>query len=77
MAAVQQWARVTNVGRTVRFALEGLELEYRLVYVVEDEATDLNAESPVGRALRDARAGDEVIAKAPVGDVVVKVLEVC
>lgn len=67
-------AIVTNMWRTVRFALGGVVLERRLVHVVEDQAADLNVESPVGRALLTARAGDVVTVRAPGGDVVVKVL---
>lgn len=67
----------SNVGRVVRFRLEGVELGLRLVYAVEDVATELNVESPVGRALREAQAGDSLTVRAPGGDVVVNVLEVC
>ena len=66
----------SNVGRVVRFKLEGVDLGMRLVHVVEDVATELNVESPVGRALREASAGDSLTVKAPGGNVVVKVLGV-
>ena len=66
----------SNVGRVVRFRLEGVELGLRLVHAVEDVATELNVESPVGRALRGARVGDSLTVRAPGGNVVVKVLEV-
>ncbi len=68
-------ARAMNLWRTVRFSLDGQRFERRLVHQVDDLA-ELNAGSPVGRALVTGRPGDEVVVKAPGGDVVVKVLEV-
>jgi len=67
---------LNNVGRVVRFRLEGMEFGLRLVDVVEDVATELNVESPVGRALREAQAGDSLTVRAPGGNVVVNVLGV-
>ena len=67
---------VTNMYRTVRFTLERQEFSRRIVHVVRDPVAEVNVKSPVGKVLLKARAGDVVTAKAPVGDVVVKVLEV-
>jgi len=67
---------VTNLWRMVRFSLEGQVLERRLVHQVDDPAGELNAESPVGQVLVGARAGDELTAVAPGGNVVVKVLRI-
>jgi len=53
-----------------------MEFGLRLVDVVEDVATELNVESPVGRALREAQAGDSLTVRAPGGNVVVNVLGV-
>ncbi len=67
----------SNVGRLVRFNLDGVELVRRLVNPVNGSANGLSVESPVGRVLSKARVGDRVVVQAPVGDVVVKVLEFC
>jgi transcription elongation GreA/GreB family factor len=66
---------MSNLGRVVRFDLDGIRLERRLVDlpVLDDPGSELSVESPVGRALLSAAAGDELVVKAPAGDVVVKV----
>lgn len=70
--------RVSNLGRTIRFVLDGdMELSRRLVSTpVRDPAAEVNALSPVGRALLDAAPGEERVAVSPAGHTVVKVLEV-
>lgn len=65
-----------NLWRTVRFALDGQEFARRLVTEVRDFAAEIGAGSPVGEVLLWARPGDEIVTRAPGGDVVVKVLEV-
>jgi transcription elongation GreA/GreB family factor len=69
---------MSNLGCVVQFDLDGLRLKRRLVdlRVIDDPATELSVESPVGRALLAAAAGDELVVKAPAGDVVVKVRSV-
>lgn len=66
----------TNLDQVVRFVLEEQEFSRRIVHQVHDSATELNSRSPVGDVLLRARAGDTVTAKAPMGDVVVKVLAI-
>ena len=66
----------TNVGRRIRFTLNGVELELELVYEVRDWTREVNVESPVGRALRNAREGDKNTVMTPGGVVVVNVLGV-
>ena len=64
-------------------ALPKAEEAYRLCPVglvawpVEDMATELNVESPVGRALCYALPGETLTVAVPMGDVVVNVLEIC
>lgn len=66
----------TNLWQRVSFMLEGLPLQYRIVPQVTDHATQLNAASPVGRALLTARAGDELTVTAPGGPVTVRVITI-
>ena len=66
----------TNVGRRIRFTVNGVELEMTLVYEVRDWRREINVESPVGQALRNARVGDQCTVVTPDGMVVVNVLEV-
>lgn len=68
--------RRSNLWQRVRFELCGIELERRLVPEVEDEGRDINAQSPVGKALLTASVGERITVEAPGGDVVVKVLEI-
>jgi len=65
-----------NVERVVRFEVEGMELARRLVLGQVEGTTELSVESPVGRALRNARPGDRMRVEAPGGCVEVSVLEV-
>jgi transcription elongation GreA/GreB family factor len=64
-----------NVGRWIRFDLDGMRLERRLVEtsVVDDPAVELSKDSPVGRALLHARAGDEIAVPVPAGAVTITV----
>lgn len=67
----------SNVGRLVRFDLEGVRLARRLICrPVEDLETELSVGSPVGRALQRASVGDEVEVTTPGGAIVVQLLEV-
>ena len=66
----------TNVGRRIRFTVNGVELELELVYEVRDWRRQINVESPVGQALRSARVGDQCTVVTPGGVVVVNVLGV-
>ena len=60
-----------RVGRTVRVTNlgSGREMEYSIVGPTEANAADgkISSVSPVGKALLDARAGDEVEVSAPAG----------
>lgn len=69
---------MSNLGRVIQFDLDGIQLQRRLVdlHVLDDPGVELSVESPVGRALLLARAGDELVVKAPAGDVIVKVRSV-
>ena len=66
----------SNLDRMGHFVLEDQEFFRRIVYQVRDPAAELCIRSPVGDVLLRAQVGDTVIAKAPMGDVVVKVLDV-
>lgn len=66
----------SNLGRRLRFEVCGVELVRRLVHEVEDEGSDINYRSPVGKALLTASVGDRISVEAPGGDVVVKVLDI-
>jgi len=66
----------TNVGRRIWFTLNEVELELELVHEVKDWTREINVESPVGRALRNARAGDRCTVVTPGGVSVVNVLGV-
>jgi len=60
----------------VRFVLDDVVFERRLVYAVADPESEISIRSAVGLALLSAHAGDEVTVEAPGGDVVVKVLAI-
>ena len=66
----------SNIDRIVKFDLDGILLERRLVWGPQDVARDLNPESAIGRALLTARKGDTLTVAAPGGSVTVRLLEV-
>ena len=67
--------QVTNLWQHVKFQLEGQVLERLLVPAVKDWSQELNAKSPVGKALLTAQVGDELTIPPP-HDTFVKVLEI-
>lgn len=70
---------IIGLGSTVVVAEDGLDPEEFLV-VGAAEADPISGrisnESPLGKALMGRRVGDEIIARAPNGDITFKVLEI-
>jgi transcription elongation GreA/GreB family factor len=67
----------TNADSVIRFRLDGAVLERKLItQAVEDIATELNAQSPVGQALLTALPGEVHRVETPGGELVVEVLSV-
>lgn len=56
----------------------GDEMEYRIVTAVESKnAMDaITAESPVGEAIMGKRVGDQVVVKAPIGDITYQIKKI-
>ena len=65
-----------NLGKIIRFDLDGLILERRLVQVTDHCMDEINVESQVGQSLAEARAGEQYAVQVPEGTVVVKVLAI-
>lgn len=65
-----------NLGKVIRFDAGDVVLERRLVQTVDDFRNEINVESQVGRALAEARAGEQYAIQVPEGILVVKVLMV-
>ncbi len=56
----------------------GDEMEYRIVTAIESKSSmdAITAESPVGEAIMGKRVGDEVIVKAPIGDITYQIKKI-
>ncbi len=56
----------------------GDEMEYRIVTAVESKSAmdAITAESPVGEAIMGKRVGDEVVVKAPIGDITYQIKKI-
>jgi transcription elongation GreA/GreB family factor len=65
----------TNLWQTVHFDLvdEGVPLCRRLVPHAADLATELSADSPIGRVLLRARPGETIRVATPGGEISVRV----
>ncbi len=70
--------QVAGMGSTVRVEHDGVEDEYTIVGPAEAKPAEhrVSDTSPLGRALRGAAAGDDIVVKAPSGDRHYRVLEV-
>jgi transcription elongation GreA/GreB family factor len=62
-----------SVDQIIRFALDGEEMERKLVVRPDDES-ELSVESPVGAALLFASVGDKIKVVTPGGIVTIEVL---
>jgi hypothetical protein len=65
-----------NLWKTITFRLDHTEITRRLVPFVRDSETELNIDSPVGRALLVARPGQTVVARTPAGDIDVQIISI-
>ncbi len=69
-----------NIGFIVKVMNETMGQEMTFVMVGSTETSSLNGrisnESPVGKALMNKKVGDTVVAEAPVGEMVMKILEI-
>lgn len=65
-----------NLGKIIRFDLDGLILERQLVQITDCSLNEIHVDSPVGKALAEARAGEQYAVQVPEGTLVVKVLMV-
>jgi transcription elongation GreA/GreB family factor len=68
--------RRDNVGKRLKFNLDGYVLVRRLVDRLEEPAAEISVASPVGRTLRTLEAGDEAEVVTPEGRLPVQLLEV-
>lgn len=70
---------IVNVGETVVLQSEAGEIErYTIVGVSEADPANgfISNESPLARALLDQKVGDEVVVKAPMGEIRYRILAV-
>jgi transcription elongation factor GreA len=69
---------VAGMGSTVLVEHDAVEEEYTIVGPAEAKPAErrISDTSPLGRALRGAAAGDDIVVKAPSGDRHYRVLEV-
>jgi transcription elongation GreA/GreB family factor len=67
---------VLNLGRVIRFSLDGQVLERRLVLTSFDRSTEISTASPVGRKISNALPGQSFEVHLADGDLVVKVLSI-
>lgn len=77
MAYILKRQPVRNLGRVIRFALDGEEMVRQLVMTAHDIAHEISVASPVGMRLANAEQDKEFIVPLP-GDefIVVKVLAI-